>query len=483
MKTSAKQNQIESLRADLILATPEDAQAAENANELPASNLYIPASHLKALSPDKPLVVGMRGAGKSYWWLQLQKSDLLPLIYGSQAHSQIQLECKPGFGKNTNPADAPSRKILQQLIQKGFDAEDIWRAVIARHVTPTDNAIPERQKDWEGRVKWVVEHVEQFQRDLYKFDRELQQNKKQIIILFDSLDDAADSWENKKNLLKGLFRTLVDLRTYRAIRGKVFIRPDMLTSDVTNFPDASKLLSERVDLIWSRADLYSLLWQTFGNSSKAFRDWSTLQYKQVWKQTKGIWQIPSELRTDETLQRKVFHGLAGEWMGKDARRGFPYTYFLNHLGDAKVQVSPRSFLVAIHKAAEVTQEKYADARYPLHYEAIKTGLQHASTIRKAELQVEYPWVEVAMHMLKERIILPCEWKDIKKIWQKENLLQKLQDTSIKPERLGEGLEGIRDEMRTIAIFEDAKDGIRINIPDVFRIGYGLGRKGGIRPVR
>lgn len=483
MKTDLNQNWVEALRADLIHVTPEDALAAENATDLPANNLYIPASHIKALSPDKPLVVGMRGAGKSYWWLQLQKPNLIPLIYGAETSSRVQVECKPGFGKSDNPSDFPGRKILESLLQLGLNSEDIWRAVIARHIPLLDQLIPEDQKTWEGRVKWGVQHVEQVQRALYEYDRTLQQEKKQLVILFDSLDDAAGSWENKKSLLKGLFRVLVDLRTYRAIRGKVFIRPDMLTQDVTDFPDASKLISERVDLLWSRADLYSLLWQALGNGSEFFRHWSTQHYQQAWHQVNGIWQIPPEMRTDENLQRRVFHGLAGEWMGKDARRGFPYTYFPNHLGDAKAQVSPRSFLVAIRKAAEVTRDKYVSAPFPLHYEAIKVGLQLASTIRKAELQVEYPWVETAMKLLSQRINLPCEWSEIKQIWQQENLLQKLQKIDIKPERFNEGLEGIREELYAIAIFEDAKSSTRINVPDVFRIGYGLGRRGGIKPVR
>lgn len=483
MTTNLEHSQVETLRSDLIRATPEDEQAAENANDLPASSLYIPAIHLKALSPDKPLVVGMRGAGKSYWWRQLQRPDLLPLIYGSQANSPIQVECKPGFGKRSNPDEFPDRNILNSLVQH-HKAEDIWRAVIGRHIPLIDRLIPSANKNsWDGRVRWTTAHVEPVQRAMYEYDKQLQQEKKQIIILFDSLDDAADTWEDKKTLLRGLFRVLVDLRTYRAIRGKVFVRPDMLTPDISNFPDASKLISERVNLTWFRADLYALLWQALGNTSELFRDWCKREYSLNWLQENNIWHPTAELRKDEDLQRKVFHGLAGEWMGKDARRGFPYTYFPNHLADAMKQVSPRSFLVSIHRAAEVTRDKYASAPFPLYYEAIKTGLQYASTIRKLELQVEYPWVADAMSLLSQRINLPCDWNEIRQIWDTGNLIQKLQNSPIKPERLDEGLEGIRDEMRTIAIFEDAKDGIRINVPDVFRIGYGLGRKGGIKPVR
>ena len=483
MTTNLKQSEVETLRSDLIQATPENAQAAENADDLPASSLYIPASHLKALSPDKPLVVGMRGAGKSYWWLQLQKPELLPLIYGSKTTTSIQIECKPGFGKNPNPNECPDRKILVSLISQ-YSAEDIWRAVIGRHIPLIELLIPAISKEsWDSRVHWMANNVEPVQKAMYEFDQQLQQEKRQLIVLFDSLDDAADTWADKKNLLRGLFRVLVDLRTYRAIRGKVFIRPDMLTPDVSNFPDASKLLAERVDLSWPRADLYALLWQALGNKSGLFRNWCQQEHGQTWLQSGTVWQTPADLRKDEGFQRKVFHGLAGEWMGTNAKRGFPYTYFPNHLGDANAAVSPRSFLVSIHRAAEATQEKYPAMPYPLHYEAIKIGLQKASIIRKSELQVEYPWVDTAMNLLSQRINLPCDWNEIRQLWDSGHLIKTLENSAFKPEGLANGLEGIRDEMIEIAVFQSAQDGVRINVPDVFRIGYGLGRKGGIKPVR
>ena len=33
-----------------------------------------------------------------------------------------------------------------------------------------------------------------------------------------------------------------------------------------------------------------------------------------------------------------------------------------------------------------------------------------------------------------------------------------------------------------ASFQRLRDG-RVNVPDVFRVGYGIGRKGGVKPVR
>ena len=50
-------------------------------------------------------------------------------------------------------------------------------------------------------------------------------------------------------------------------------------------------------------------------------------------------------------------------------------------------------------------------------------------------------------------------------------------------QLGDRLSiGVRPDLESSCIFFGMRDG-HVNIPDVFRMGYGLGRRGGVRPVR
>ncbi|HID99045.1 MAG TPA: hypothetical protein EYP59_01990 [Thiotrichaceae bacterium] len=51
-----------------------------------------------------------------------------------------------------------------------------------------------------------------------------------------------------------------------------------------------------------------------------------------------------------------------------------------------------------------------------------------------------------------------------------------------PSRLEQGYEGIKQDLIELGIFRLMRDE-RINMPDVYRIGYGLGRKGGVKPIR
>jgi hypothetical protein len=50
-----------------------------------------------------------------------------------------------------------------------------------------------------------------------------------------------------------------------------------------------------------------------------------------------------------------------------------------------------------------------------------------------------------------------------------------------PEHAEMGWRGILDDLRSLGIIERMRDG-RLNMPDLYRVGFGLGRKGGVKPL-
>lgn len=50
-----------------------------------------------------------------------------------------------------------------------------------------------------------------------------------------------------------------------------------------------------------------------------------------------------------------------------------------------------------------------------------------------------------------------------------------------PEHYEKGWNGVRGDLGALGIFESMKDG-RINMPDLYRVGFGLGRRGRVKPV-
>ena len=174
-------------------------------------------------------------------------------------------------------------------------------------------------------------------------------------------------------------------------------------------------------------------------------------------------------------------------MGRGPKRGFPYTWVPNHLGDTEGRVSPRSFLAALRSAAEDTADQPSEYPHALHYDSIKRGVQDASRTRVREIQEDYPWVHRVLEPL-AGMVVPCVFEEIAQCWQNGNVLDRLAEeveqdrVKLPPRYMGQGPNGVRKDLESLSVFLRMRDG-RVNIPDVFRVGYGLGRRGGVKPAR
>ncbi|EYF08781.1 Hypothetical protein CAP_2642 [Chondromyces apiculatus DSM 436] len=117
----------------------------------------------------------------------------------------------------------------------------------------------------------------------------------------------------------------------------------------------------------------------------------------------------------------------------------------------------------------------------MSYDGIKAGVQAASKIRVEEVAEDFPWVREAMKCL-EDMVLPCKFSEVKQRWKGQGLLEALQQSKSRPQHLDQGEEGVRRDLEELGFFERMSDG-RVNMPDVYRVAFGLRRKGGVRPVR
>ena len=149
-------------------------------------------------------------------------------------------------------------------------------------------------------------------------------------------------------------------------------------------------------------------------------------------------------------------------------------------------VSPRSFLAALREAAQHTMNERPDYAYALHYDSIKRGVQEASRIRVQELQEDYPWVDRVLQAL-QGMVVPCEFNEVAANWARSRILSRLIDdvqnegVKLPPQHLEAGPAGLHQDLEALGVFQRTRDG-RVNIPDVFRVGYGIGRRGGVRPA-
>jgi len=306
--------------------------------------------------------------------------------------------------------------------------------------------------------------------------------------LFDALDRLSNDWHTMDRIVRDLLRVALWLKPYPRISAKIFLREDQLERTVTDFPDASKLLATKAELSWARHDLHGLLWQYLLNGPDEHGEIMRGLYIRTLgtepKQDDGRFLPNDEVKRDTAAQRALFEALAGPWMGRDRRRGVPYIWTVGHLADGQGRTSPRSFIAAIRQAAEDTMERYPDHRYALHYESIKRGVQKASEIRVNELAEDYPWVRAVLTPLKG-LTVPVGFESIQHRW-KEVYPGGIQEANmgdrLPPQHAERGWSGLREDLLTLGVFEERKDG-RIDMPDLYRVGFGLGRRGGVKPKK
>jgi len=472
------------------LPDPDQAMAAPQ-QEVPFT--YVPQSHVLALDPENSIVEGIRGAGKSFWWAALHSEPHRLFVAAAFPETKIKKNIMTSQGFGSSPSSSyPSKDTIGSLLQK-FDPRHIWRAIIAAHID-APAPYPQQGSSWSDKVGWVKEHPEEFDELLYKQNTELSNQKKLRLILFDALDRLADDWVTIRPLARALFQVALDFRGYRNIRLKIFVRPDMLEDrEILLFPDSSKLLARKITLAWRRADLYALVFQCLGNAKDVgnkIRKHCQNEFGLKWqKSDDNAWVLPRDLRTDENVQKEVFHSITGPAMASGAsghKRGFPYTWLPNHLMDGRSQVSPRSFCAALRVASQ--QDLLKDWEYPLDYKAIQAGVQAASQIRVNEITREdYPWIETVINPLRNRITVPCTEDDIILLWKSGNIIDKLQNQNddvvkLPPQHIDENSKGVLRDLEALGVIQFLS-GNRIQMPDVYRIAFSLGRRGGVKPLR
>ena len=456
----------------------------------PPSFTYVPPTHARALDPEATLIEGMRGAGKSFWWSLLASPKHREFVQVNYPEVQLpsSIVVGQGFGTAFLNNSYPDPETLSELVQK-FKPRIIWRAVVAVHAQ-FDGGFA-NLKDWSQRVQWIHSNPEKFSVALDAADRRFQNSGSTLLVLFDALDRLADDWQHIRPLAKGLLQVALEVRSTKNIRCKVYVRPDMLRDEeITSFPDFSKLEAGKAILTWRRADLYALLFQCLGNASKGgaqFQDLARPLVKARKSVINSSWKVPLELRTNEDLQETLFEKLAGKAMGASTKRGKPYTWLVNHLQDSMDQVSPRSFFAALKAAATETPE---DDALPLNYRGIQVGVQQASQIRVKEINEDYPWVRWVMEPLRGNLTVPCGVRDIEKIWKEESTLSLLEKrlsslgnaVKLPPQNIDFGTSGILSDLESLGMLERI-DGKRVQMPDVYRVAFGFGRRGGVKPLR
>jgi hypothetical protein len=468
--------------------------AWERLNPPAPAEIYIPSMHSKALLPEVSIVEGMRGSGKSFWTAVLADDKTRTLIAEvGNIGIPSQLIVKVGFGLDFDNQQFPSPQQIASLLDEGCAPDDIWRSVLlrtafivlAKRPFPFDDSV-------NAAALWVKQNHDQADHYLAECDRDLAERKQVLLLVFDSLDRLADDWGRIRKILSAALKIGLECRTRRAIRFKFFLRPEMVEQDdeIWRFTDSSKLLHNKRELLWRPNDLFGLILLHLANSPSAgqiFREKIERQTLIRWQPIDDMYPLPPGLTGGEEPLRRIVEAIAGPWVGTTAKRGFTFKWIPTHLSDAKGRLSPRSILLAFKSAAEWTAERHPSHKFALHYQGIQQGVVEASTNRIREIKEDYPWVGPLLEALKGATV-PLTVEELNERWT-EKCIQSSLNAAQKEQRLPPRsysntpiLEALVDDLVELAVLYRTEDK-RFNMPDIFRVGFGIKRKGGVRPPR
>jgi len=448
--------------------------------EIKLEDILIVPGHRAALDPDRTLVVGNRGMGKSFWTHVLATPNTRAQV-AKTFRELAAVDVMIGFNAaERTDAVAPTKNAIDQAFRDSGDADALWRTVLVRAAREHGVPLPEEatRESFMSQVAWVLSNGEAVDRIVTELDNQYVTKNRKLVIVFDALDRLGTNWQTKRTQTTALLKRALAVRSFRAIRLKLFMRRDQFEDPLLfQFADGSKIENQRVDLDWSTSDLYELLFSWLRKEPK-----SAAAFAQLFASMNS-----RRARSGDDLQKSIVNAVAGEFMGATLKQGRVYTWLPLHLSDARGETSPRTFLTAWREAA---LREPPPAKLAVDHAGIHEGVRKASEDRLKELKEDYWWISPALNPLRG-LQVPMDRSALKNLWKAKKttveILRNSESTStlLPPVRLESAESSSSDregallaDLVAIGIVE-VRPNEKVNVPDIFRLEAGIKRKGGV----
>lgn len=463
---------------------------AHDAGLLP---VFLPLpSHVAALTPGKLIVRGERGAGKTALFhllreLRRAKLELTAMFPGVGDLPSLWIEGFSERGKSH-----PSAEVLDQLAAAGADDGSL-RAFWFGHLVGVLDGQDGRARTapepfisaWKEHrtepAKWVDvarQGIGSLTTWLDRFDDQCVADDRWVFVTYDHLDKIGivqrDTRTRFASTLLAMWLSLGN--RYERIRSKIFLREDLFQESVRGSTDASKLETRSVSLYWSTEDLYRMLLRHLG-ASDGLRAWLATGSNPLLLDARERfgWFPPAALPEEgRRSQRSFAEKLVGSLMGEGVKKGYTHRWIPNHLQDAHGLIVPRPFLNIVAFAAQRALDRGPKARYSrlLHHSELQSALERTSSYRAKELAEEHPVVE-RLEMLRGFVLLA----------DRASMVERLSRSAMaSDDGFGNDGEAVLEELLRLGVLQLRSDG-RIDVPDIYRFGFGIKRKGGVARPR
>jgi hypothetical protein len=468
-----------------------------------AADVFVPSAHIRALALDRPLVIGMRGAGKSFWSEVLINDSLRSVVarsvkgYEKLVHvGAIRWDQGGAFSTTL-----PDSKVLAEALGEGMEPRELWLTLILNELrSPCAQrgisvGLPAVSQGWAKLLRWARDNSDEVRRTFEQLNSTLTRDNQVVLVLMDALDRMAAQLAQSVDCLRGLLQLLLDARQLKGLRFKVFLREDMThMPSVLSFPDASKLMNEAVQLHWSREDIYALHWNKLAQTSSLLQKLIKANFHPTESGNSNgfrhglLFQSPPEEKSLASLLKL----LAPPYMGSNARKGHVYSWWYKHLSDGKGRASPRTFAASLREALNASNRPTSS--HVLIPAGIEHGVRIASEERVKELGDDYFWVSTALAAFNDRLT-PISVQEIYGVWngvgvggsptprliQEQCMSKEVFVPWDESDRLTSPSQKLRDTLVELGVLILRDDDTRLDMPDIYRLGYRIRKRGGVSP--
>jgi hypothetical protein len=447
--------------------------------------VFLPLSrHALALRPETLVIRGERGAGKTalfHFLRAMEPETLRRVVPGANLPDASWVE---GFAETSGH---PMNTVLDVFADQADDAalRVFWAAHLACRLQSegvSSRTLPAPlYKAWESAKNSPAEWVRVAQQELGAVtqwlddvDAQLAREERTVFVSYDYLDRLGYTKRAVRARFAGALLALwLSLANrYSRIRPKVFIREDLFEDSQEAFPDASKLASRSVSLDWEVESLYRLLVRRIAALSDELRDWLGIGANAVdLTEDPTLGYLPPAF-FPESRQKAFVDHLVGEQMGKGVKKGYTYRWIPNRLQDARVRIVPRSLLNLVGYAARhASAQLQARGQRLLTPDNLVEALYQTSSDRVKELKEEHKVVSRLEHLRATTVML--EAREVE---------QRLRQPGAEDDGLGDDGAAVARELLRLGVLKLRTDG-RIDVPDIYRYGFGIKRKGGVAHPR
>lgn len=445
--------------------------------------------HDRVFDPHVMVVRGARGSGKSmlFHTLRALRERSLPvttLFPRAQVAEPVWIE---GFAETS--VSHPSTVVLEGFVRQADDAalrlfwtmHLIGRLLEEASTQPSFDGSPFKPwKDARNDVwLWVNAGraaMPAFATFLDQFDAYARTHGQTWCVTYDHLDKIGlDDREVRVRATSALLALWLSLgNRYRNLRPKVFVREDLFEQSAHRSADASKLHGRSISLSWDGQALYRLLIRHMAAESDALAGWVRQGGIPLVENTHFGWLPPSHLPEEGDVSQSGFaEHLVGRQMGRGVTAGLAHRWILARLQDAHQRIAPRSLLSLVATAAAHALEHGPQGTedHLLHPDELRGALDGTSKRHVAQMAEEH------------RVIRRLEnLRGAALLFDRDDVVERL--AAPRPgvvDGFGDDGAWVLDELLRIGVMRFRDDG-RLDVPDIYRLAFGIKRQGGAARV-